>query len=31
MSKYPQNSGSSATKRVKSKISKIDNRESDEF
>lgn len=26
MLKYPQNSGSSASKRVKSKISKIDNR-----
>lgn len=31
MYKYPQNSGSSATKRLKSRIPKIDNRESDEF
>lgn len=31
MNKYPQNSGSRASKRVKSHIPKIDNRESDEF
>lgn len=29
MYKYPQNSGSSATKSLKSRIPKIDNRESD--
>jgi hypothetical protein len=31
MHKYPQNSGSKASKRVKNRIPKIDNRESDEF
>ncbi len=31
MNKYPQNSGNRASKRVKNKIPKIDNRENDEF
>lgn len=31
MNKYPQNSGNRASKRVKSRIPKIDNRESDEY
>ena len=31
MLKYPQSSGNRASKRIKSKIPKVDNRESDEF